>query len=252
MKKVIVIGGILAGVLAIFAASSFQKEQEAIHRMEQEEQLLEVFLEDRKEDMVWTLEETEELQETELSAESSETWEDDRWYTREGVTYTPEFARGKLDFVLEIEKIQLRRGVYIGTQEEMLHNLDVWMLTAARPDYVLGETHYCIYGHNCVGSGQEISLNRLQEMEEGDYFTIKSQTFSLLYQVVAVYGLDRQAATAKLVDNFKLPSDRCYIITCGRGEYRYLDFVVEGKRVHSEAALSYIETQEHDKAEETP
>lgn len=71
-----------------------------------------------------------------------------RYYERNGVTYTPDFARGTLDCVLEIPSISLKRGVYTGTREEIEYDLSIWLTTAASSSLELGKTHYAIYGSN--------------------------------------------------------------------------------------------------------
>ncbi len=155
-------------------------------------------------------------------------FEDLNYYQRNGVTYTPDFARGYLQCVLEVpsEKVQIKRGVYGGTWSDITYNLDIWMVTASRPDYVLGETHFCIYGHN--HTIQDLSFNRLKYTVPGDIFTLTNEDGVYVYQVDAVFALSREETTRTLVDNFSLSSDKCYIITCGRDENRYKDLIVEG------------------------
>ena len=94
---------------------------------------------------------------------------DDVYYSDGVTTYTPDYARGRIDCVLEIDKpdVRIRRGVYTGSWEEIEHDLAVWMVTAARPDYELGRTHYVILGHNT--EAQELSFNRLKNVVFGDF-----------------------------------------------------------------------------------
>lgn len=171
----------------------------------------------------------------EETEEREENWTDEIYYERNGAVYTPEYASGYLECVLEIPAIHLRRGVYSGSWEEIRKNLDIWMVTAARPDYELGNTVYCIYGHN--HPIQNLSFNRLQQIQVGDHFTLKSQTVVLEYEVTAVYGKSREEATTEIVDNFSLSPQECYLITCGRGKYRYLDFIVQGTLVRQSDLL---------------
>ncbi len=159
-----------------------------------------------------------------LQAEGSD-WSDDVYYEKDGITYTPDYAAGVLDCVLIIPRIQLCRGVYTGTWNDILHNLDVWMVTAARPDYMLGETHYCIYGHNTPRLN--LSFNRLQSLNKGDIFYLVNPDGAYQYQVTDIMGVSRSDSTC-YTDDFTLGSEKCYIITCGRNEYRYLDLIVEG------------------------
>lgn len=152
-------------------------------------------------------------------------WSDDTYYELDGVTYTPDYAQGTLDCVLIIPKIQLCRGVYTGTWEDITHNLDVWMATTARPDYVLGETHYCIYGHNTPRLN--LSFNRLQSLEAGDAFYLVNPDGVYEYRVTDILGVSR-SESSRYTDDFTISSKKCYLITCGRDEYRYLDLIVEG------------------------
>lgn len=155
----------------------------------------------------------------------AEKWSDDTYYERDGVTYTPEYAAGVIDCVLIIPEIQMCRGVYTGTWSDIVHNLDVWMATTARPDYVLGETHYCIYGHNTPRLN--LSFNRLQSLSEGSVFYLINSDGAYQYQVTAIFGVSRSNST-KYTDDFSIGNDKSYLITCGRDEYRYLDLIVEG------------------------
>ena len=95
-------------------------------------------------------------------------YEDANYYMRDGIVYTPDYAKGTIQCVLEVPTAGIRRGVYTGTWEEINYDLDIWMVTAARPDYTLGETHMCIYGHN--HTAQDLSFNRLKDVEVGDAF----------------------------------------------------------------------------------
>ena len=161
-----------------------------------------------------------------LPAEAEESWSDDNWYTRDGIVYTPEYARGYVQCVLEVPAAKIRRGVYSGTWEDILYDLDIWMVTASRPDYELGETHFCIYGHN--HTKQDLSFNRLKDVKAGDTFSLTSEKGRYEYEVTNIFAVTRETAAASYADNFSLPKEKCYIITCGRGENRYVDLIVEG------------------------
>lgn len=155
---------------------------------------------------------------------------DENYYSRDGVVYTPDYAQGEIDCVLEVPSVEIRRGVYTGTWDQINYDLDIWMVTAARPDYVLGETHYCIYGHN--HTVQNLSFNRLQKVQVGERFYLTSSTGRYIYTITNVFAVSREDATTDYVNNFDLGSDKCYLITCGRDDgvrnYRYLDLIVEG------------------------
>lgn len=152
-------------------------------------------------------------------------WTDDVYYERDGVCYTPEYATGTLDCILIIPKIQLCRGIYTGTMEDILHNLDVWMLTVAEPDCALGATSYCVYGHNTPRLN--LSFNRLQTLELQDCFYLVNSKGEYKYTVTDILGVAReQSAAYTQADADK--QQMCYLLTCGRDAYRYLDLVIEG------------------------
>ncbi len=173
------------------------------------------------------LEETAESQEfpPHSSDDAPSYWKDTVYYERDGTAYTPDYAAGILDCVLIIPKIQLCRGVYTGTMEDILHNLDVWMLTVSQPQCQLGETSYCIYGHNTPRLN--LSFNRLQTLKLQDTFYLLNSSGEYCYTVTDIFGTDRsQTAPYTQADAGK--AEKCFLLTCGRDEYRYLDLVVEG------------------------
>ena len=204
---VIICNLIILTIIGIFLLLPSKEDREGMERQQTEEALADQYIED-------------------LKKNQKETWEDTVWYEKDGITYTPAYAKGVIDCVLEIEKIKLRRGVYIGTWEEIHHNLDMWMVTAARPDYVLRETHYVIYGHN--HPVQNLSFNRLKDLVVGDTFKLISDKGVLTYEVTEIFADWRENVTKKIVDNMELPATDCYIVTCGRNEHRYKDLVVKG------------------------
>lgn len=216
---------LLAGI--IVSGSFFQKTADGYDRIKKEEACVTRFLREGKAASRRKKEANEKK--TDEREVQDENWTDSLYYERDGIVYTPEYAVGYLDCVLEIPSIQLRRAVYRGSWEEIRKNLDVWMLTAARPDYELENTVYCIYGHN--HPIQDLSFNRLQQLQIGDRFTLTNQTSILEYEITAVYGKSREDTTRQIVDNFSLSPQECYLITCGRGKYRYLDFIVQGTLV---------------------
>ena len=138
--------------------------------------------------------------------------------------FSPEYAQGVIECVLEVPVAKIRRGVYTGAIE---HDLDLWMVVAARDEYVLGQTHYCIYGHN--STKQDLSFNNLQpNCKLGDTFTLTNEDGVYEYTITNLFSENRTRVTKNYVDNFKIDKNLCYIITCGRNEHRYRDFVVEG------------------------
>ena len=118
--------------------------------------------------------------------------------------------------MLEVPVAKIRRGVYTGAIE---HDLDLWMVVAARDEYVLGQTHYCIYGHN--STKQDLSFNNLQpNCKLGDTFTLTNEDGAYEYTITNLFSENRNRVTKNYVDNFNIDKNLCYIITCGRNEHR--------------------------------
>ena len=213
------------------------EEVEGYVRQYREEQIAELYLQDIQEksrnENVSVQAEPEKTDEDVKKEESIApadqvdlNYTDDNYEVIGGVRYTPDYAAGQLDCVLEIPKIKMRRGVYTGTASEIQHDLDIWMTTTAHTDYVLGETHYCIYGHN--SPTQSLSFNDLKHVGVGDIFLLTTEDYVYLYDVTDFYPQWRELVKKEITDNFSLSTDKCYIITCGRDQYRYKDIIVEG------------------------
>ncbi|MBP5295027.1 MAG: sortase, partial [Lachnospiraceae bacterium] len=158
---------------------------------------------------------------------------DEAYYERGGVVYTPEHAVGRIDCVLEIPKISLKRCVYSGTDEEIAKNLDMWFTVSASGALVPGETHYAIFGHN--HTVQNLSFNRLGEVTVGDWFTLTRGRQVYIYLVTDVFASERAAGRRAYAYDDSMDPSRCYIFTCGRDymllngvSTRYKDFIVEG------------------------
>ena len=158
---------------------------------------------------------------------------DDRYYERGGITYTPDFAKGTLDCVLEIPSIFLKRGVYIGSREEIEYNLSIWLTTAASSDLKLGETHYAIYGHNHLV--QDLSFNRLKDVQKGEFFTLTKEDRVYCYRVTDIFSDWRNSGRRKYATNLDQDPSLCFIFTCGRDHWllngqstRYKDYIVQG------------------------
>lgn len=149
-----------------------------------------------------------------------------QWSEEAERIHAPEYAKGFVQCILTVPSAQINRPVYAGTWEEIEYNLNLWLTVAARPDYSIGKTHYVIYGHN--HAQRDVSFHNLQQsVQTGDKFALTVPSGTRVYEVADLYPLSRDAA-AKLADDFSIDGDRCYIVTCGRNEFRYLDFVVEG------------------------
>ena len=175
---------------------------------------------------------------------SSFDYSDDVYLERDGVTYTPDYAEGDLLFVLEFPSCGIRRGVYGGTWDEIYHDLDIWMVTIANPDMVLGETHISIYGHN--HTSQNLSFNNLKAAQIGDKFYLYARSGIYVYEVTNIFSDWRSSTTTKYVNDFSISSDVCYIITCGRDNFlingessRYKDYIVEGHLVERKSLTEY-------------
>lgn len=222
-------GKILVGAVAVlliaygFFLIRIEKKEirEGFERQEEEESLVDAYI--------------HLLQEQEAVGATGEI-QDDIWYERDGIIYTPDYASGYIQCVLEVPSAGIKRPVFSGTWEEIAADLDIWMVVAARPDYILGETHYVIYGHN--HTEQNLSFNNLQPaVQLGDEFTLTDPGGIRVYAVTNLYSISRLEAAA-LADNFALSSDKCYIVTCGRNEHRYRDYVVEGTFIRSDPLLN--------------
>ena len=152
----------------------------------------------------------------------------------DGTVYTPDFATGELMFVLEYEKLKIRRGVYgDGTWDAIKKNLDVWLLCPSSPYMVLGKTNMTIYGHNHLS--QDLSFNNLKNAAVGDTFKLYSKDGVYLYEVTRVFSQYRNYATKEYCNNITLGPSYCHLVTCGRENFlingestRYKDFIVEG------------------------
>ena len=158
---------------------------------------------------------------------------DDRYYSRDGVIYTPDFAKGTLDCVLEIPCISLKRGVYTGSRAEIEYNLSIWLTTVSSPDIKLGETHYAIYGHNHLV--QDLSFNRLKDVQIGDGFTLTKENRIYSYKVTDIFADWRSSGRKKYATNMNQDPSLCFIFTCGRDHWllngqatRYKDYIVVG------------------------
>ena len=158
---------------------------------------------------------------------------DDAYYERGGVVYTPEHAVGRIDCVLEIPKISLKRCVYSGTDEEIAADLDMWFTVSASGTLVPGETHYAIFGHN--HTVQNLSFNRLGEVTVGDWFTLTRGSMVYIYLVTDIFASERASGRRAYAYDDSMDPSRCYIFTCGRDymllngvSTRYKDFIVEG------------------------
>ena len=204
MKKVAYLYCLLflvAGVLLLLQQDSTARE--ILSQQNQEQQLIEIYLDSLKAGNLPAQEGAEPA--------DGENWEDHGYWYNGTYYYTPEWAEGTLDCVLEIPDVHIRRGVYQGSLE---HDLSVWMICAARNDYQLGKTHYVIYGHN--HPSQDVSFNRLKDVEPGDPVQLTDETGIYHYTVTAVKTMQREEVQKHITDNMTLSKDELYICTCAR------------------------------------
>jgi sortase (surface protein transpeptidase) len=136
-------------------------------------------------------------------------------------------AWGYIDCVLEIPAIDLRQSVFTGTPEQIQHDLKRWLSVTARSDYILGDTHYCIYMHNARNKSIKISYAQ-EKLREKDYMIVTKQNHVYLYQVTGVFGEWRNKCTDNYVNNMTVDNKKLYIFTCGRGEWQGKNLVIEG------------------------
>lgn len=172
---------------------------------------------------------SEHLKEEAEGTVPKEAFSDNNYYEKDGFRFTPEFAKGSLQSVLEIPSIRLRRGVYQGSKEEREHNLGIWMTVPSASWMKPGETPYVILGHN--HTEQDLSFNRLPDLMHRAFFYLKQPGREYRYQVTEIRGMERAECEKLLYDNPSLPKEACYIVTCGRGKNRYKNLVVKGVRV---------------------
>ena len=142
--------------------------------------------------------------------------------------FSEDNAWGYVDSVLEIPKINLRQSVYSGRPYQIEHDLRNWMAVTARADYILGETHYCIYIHN--PSDGSIKISRAQtELDPGDYLLVTQKEHVYLYKVTNIFPEWRYKCTTKYVDNMATDNTLLYIFTCGIDEWQGRNMVIEAE-----------------------
>lgn len=215
---------VLVGFAAIYCSSIMLESQEmqGIVRQQTEERLAKMYISD-----VEKAAEKGTRTETVTEYEDSDLeYTDENYMTIDGTVYTPEYAKGHIDCVLEIPSINLRRGVYTGSMAEVRYDFDIWMTTVGHPEYQLGKTHYAINGHNSLT--RDLSFNRLKDVKVGEYFLLTNDKYVFLYDVTDIFADWRPETNRDIINNWTLPSDKCYVLTCGRDENRYKDVVVEG------------------------
>ena len=236
MKTITIFRYVLIAVLtaaAIFCGVKYRAiSREGMDRQELEESIAVTYITDLRNIDDETTIEYEDVVTESVVTESYATprteleYEDNNYPWFNGRHYTPDYATGTIMGVLEIPSIELRRPIYTGTWDDILHDLDAWMTVQAHPDMVLGETHFAIYGHNAVS--QDLSFNKLRYVQIGEYFIITSGDKVYYYEATDFFADWRECVTRYYVDDFTRPADQCYIITCGRDEYRWRDVVLVG------------------------
>jgi sortase (surface protein transpeptidase) len=137
------------------------------------------------------------------------------------------YACGYVDCVLEIPAIDLRQSIFTGTPDQIQHDLGRWLSVTARSDYILGDTHYCIYMHNPRNKSIRISYAQ-ENLHEKDYMIITKKGTVYLYKVTGVFPEWRNKCTDNYVNNMAVSNDKLYIFTCGRDEWQGRNVVIEG------------------------
>ena len=133
-------------VLILSGIEFFKSEEvEGYIRQYREEQIAELYLQDIQEksrnenvgvhtEPEKTDEDVKKEESIALADQVDLNYTDDNYEVIGGGKYTPDYAAGHLDCVLEIPKIKMRRGVYTGTAYEIQHDLNIWMTTTAHSD----------------------------------------------------------------------------------------------------------------------
>ena len=174
---------------------------------------------------------------TEGDPEDEDSFSDLEYDDNEIFSYFDEsYAWGNIDCVLEIPAIDLRQSIFTGTVEQIEHDLGRWLSVTARADYVLGDTHYCIYMHNPKNKSIRISYAQY-DLHEKDYMIVTQGQVVYLYEVTGVFPEWRNKCSDNYVNNMATPRDKLYIFTCGRDDWQGRNVVVEGT-VHAIYQLS--------------
>ena len=118
-----------------------------------------------------------------------------------------------------IPSIKLKQTVYDGDANTQRYNLSNWHWVTSRSGYKIGETQICIYFHNY--DTYTTSANGVKNLNIGEYFTFTTNENVYLYRIYDKLSEWREAVLDE--------PDTIYLVTCGRGEFRYKDLVVVGK-----------------------
>lgn len=214
--------GAVCGILFFYSNETEDLEsQEQISELVAEEYLIYV----SQQDDIASPNEGDESSELELPSDLE--YDDNEIYSY----FDESYAHGYVDCVLEIPAIDLRQSIFTGTVDQIQHDLGRWLSVTARSDYVLGDTHYCIYMHNPRNKSIKISFAQ-EKLHEKDYMVVTKKNTVYLYEVTGVFPEWRNKCSDQYVNNMTVDSDRLYIFTCGRGEWQGRNVVIEGT-VHS-------------------
>lgn len=136
------------------------------------------------------------------------------------------WAHGKIDCIIEIPEIQFRQCVFTGTQQQITHDLGIWLAVTAQSGYKLGETRYCIYMHN--PTNQSIQISKAQNgLKKNDYMVVTKGTDVYLYRIVGLTGENRFEAAKKYVENENIGSEKLYLFTCARDQWQGKSLMID-------------------------
>lgn len=159
-----------------------------------------------------------------LSADSWREELESLWYLAEGLDFTPDYGEGVVLGVLEIPAAGLCRPVYAGDWDVLEKDMEQWMVTLSRPDYIPGRTHLCIRCRSLSSTGG-LGFSGLSGLTVGEGFSMTCESGRYEYRVTNIFAVSEETAAEWYVDDFYLPWTMCYLITGGaRGE----NILVEG------------------------
>lgn len=125
---------------------------------------------------------------------------------------------GVIDCMLEIPKIDMQRVVITGG--DMNYNLDRHLFVTLQNDMVYGRCSYIIGGHQSFNYGY--SMNRLEELEKGDYIYIEKEggkdTFVVTETCKEQWGID--------AGDYGDAPDKLAIYTCRKQKKRPKPYIV--------------------------
>lgn len=157
--------------------------------------------------------------------------------------FNESYAQGHVDCVIEIPAIDLRQSVFTGDADQIKHDLSHWLPVTARTDYVLGDTHYCIYMHNPRNKSIKISMAQ-DNLHVGDYMVITQKNNVYFYAVTGVFSEWRDKCSENYVNNDATGVEKLYIFTCARNEWQGKNLVIEGTMISTYSLTEWEQNKE--------